>query len=314
VLLSLFWGGPANAAAVDLTAYRQVIQTSLNDLTNNQRSPEEIAASLRAVTTVTLPNGSTVSPDLATILADLVAEPAKTSDAEARLSALLTQLDLASRVSIDATRLDAANSSLSQILARSEFQPKASHHSQTFFGWLSQEIGQLLSPVFGPLGRLLVDAIDWLTPSSSVSRVIGTIVGLVALASLLVWLVRGLRRGFGPPVARFPLTASGEHPSAVNLRDEAETLARRHSYRLAIRTLYLAALLRLDERGILSFERTLTNREVLREAGASGSVQLVDRLAPLVERFDRHWYGAVSCTEDDYREFTRLASWAWEAA
>ena len=310
----MWLGRPATAASVDLAAYRQVVQTSLSDLRNNQRSAEDVAANLRALTTVTMPDGLTVSLDLTPIVADLVAKPAKTSDAETRLSALLTQLELAAGTSSNATRLDAANNSLRRILARSEFQPQSAHHSQTFFGWLSREIGRLLSPVLEPLGRLLVRAMAWFTRSNSVWSVIGTIVGLVALSALFFWLIRGLRRRFGPSVERFPVTASGARPSAVNLRDEAETLARRHSYRLAIRALYLAALLRLDERGVLSFERTLTNREVLREAGASGSRQLVNQLAPLVERFDRHWYGAVACTEDDYREFTRLASWAWEAA
>jgi len=314
VVFSIWLGRPATAASVDLVAYRQAVQTSLSDLKNNQRSAEYVAANLRAITSVTLPDGSTLSPDLTLVLSDLSADPVRLNDAERQLSALLIQLDQAVGTNSNSAELNAAHGHLQQILARSEFQPKSSRHSQTFFGWLFQKIGRLLSPVLEPLGRLVVRAMAWFTRSNSVWSVIGTIVGLVALSALFFWFVRGVRHSFGPAVARFPVAENGERPSAINLRDEAETLARRRSYRLAIRALYLAALLRLDERGVLSFERTLTNREVLREAGASGSLQLVDQLAPLVERFDRHWYGAVSCTEDDFREFTRLASWAWEVA
>jgi hypothetical protein len=135
---------------------------------------------------------------------------------------------------------------------------------------------------------------------------------VVALTALSIWAIRGLRRGFAPGVARLPVVAPGERLTAIDLRREAEEMAGERSYRLAIRALYLAALVRLDERGVLSFERALTNREVLKNAGASGRSSLVDRLAPLVDRFVRHWYGAVVCTEDDYREFSRLAAWAWE--
>jgi hypothetical protein len=143
---------------------------------------------------------------------------------------------------------------------------------------------------------------------------VAAVIGVVALTALGIWAVRGLRRGFAPGVARLPVVAPGERINAVDLRREAEELAAHRSYRLAIRALYLAALLRLDERGVLAFDRALTNREVLKSAGTTGSASLVERLAPLVERFDRHWYGAVVCTEDDFREFSRLTAWAWEAA
>jgi len=45
----------------------------------------------------------------------------------------------------------------------------------------------------------------------------------------------------------------------------------------------------LEERGVLRYDRTLTNREVL-EAVPTGS-PLRGRLAPVVQTFDRVWYG-----------------------
>ena len=38
-----------------------------------------------------------------------------------------------------------------------------------------------------------------------------------------------------------------------------------------------------------------------------GDAILRDQLAPLVERFDRVWYGGVSCTAEDYAQFAALA-------
>lgn len=314
LLCSLLFNQPVAASSVTLADYRQAIQTSLTDLSNAQKSPSSVADDLRGLTSVTLADGSTMAPDLTLVIADLDATPVRLTDAERQLSALLGQIDQASAPGSNATSDSAANASLRQVLARSEFRPKTSGTSRSFFGWLFAKIGRALRPVSRPFGTFADVATAWIRRAGSIWSVIAIVVGLGALAALLVWVIRGLRHLFGPAVAHVPMATNGERPSAVNLRDEAESMAQRHSYRLAIRALYLAALLRLDELGALSFERALTNREVLKAAGTSGSAQLVDQLAPLVERFDRHWYGAVSCTEDDYQEFRRLSSWAWEVA
>jgi hypothetical protein len=309
LVVLLLAANPAGATSLDLNSYRQALQTALSDLQTGQRSPGEVASALRSIDVVTLPDGSTVTPDLSAILDDLQ-PPVDSANAEARLTALLGQLDQADSPS--ATNPDDATARLSRVLARSEFQPKSDAKPQTIFGWVFHQAGRLLNPLLQPLGRRLLEAIRWLTPSQALRTVVATVVGVVALTALSIWAIRGLRRGFAPGVARLPVVAPGERLTAIDLRREAEEMAGERSYRLAIRALYLAALVRLDERGVLSFERALTNREVLKNAGASGRSSLVDRLAPLVDRFDRHWYGAVVCTEDDYREFSRLAAWAWE--
>jgi hypothetical protein len=301
---------PASATSLDLDGYRQALQTALSDLQSGQRSPDDVATTLKTIDAVTLPDGSTVTPDLSAIVDDLQ-PPVDQASAEARLAALIEQLDHAESAS--AMNPNDATSSLNRVLARSEFQPRSDAKPQSLFGWLLHQAGRLLNPLLQPLGRLLLDAVRWLTPSQALRTVVAVVIGLVALTGLGIWAVRGLRRAFAPGVARLPVVAPGERLHAVDLRQEAEELAGKRSYRLAIRALYLAALLRLDERGVLSFERALTNREVLKNAGKHGSASLVERLAPLVERFDRNWYGAVVCTEDDYREFSRLSAWAWEA-
>jgi len=311
LVLLLIATHPVRAASLDLNGYREALQSALSDLQSGQRTPNEVATSLKTIDVVTLPDGSTMTPDLSAIVDDL-RPPDDLANAEARLSALLGQLDQPERPS--ATNPNDATASLNQVLARSEFQPKSDKKPQSLVGWLLHQIGRLLNPLLQPIGRRLLSAARWFASLQELREVVAVVIGVVALTALGIWAVRGLRRGFSSGVARLPVVAPGERLNAVDLRKEADELAGKRSYRLAIRALYLAALLRLDERGVLSFERALTNREVLKNAGKSGSAPLVERLAPLVDRFDRHWYGAVVCTEDDYREFAHLTAWAWEAA
>jgi hypothetical protein len=62
---------------------------------------------------------------------------------------------------------------------------------------------------------------------------------------------------------------------------------------------------RLDERGQLCFDQTLTNQEVLRQVTA---VELASRLAPLVATFDRVWYGVRALERADYEAFAAQAA------
>ncbi len=313
ILLSLSLSRPAHGRTLDLSAYRQVIQTALNNLQRDPGEAPQIASDLRSIFQVTLPDGSTVEPDLAAIVSALEARPAQTIDAATGLSSILTQLDRAQAVNARLDRPGNAAASLQDILARSEFHQQSQTDQISITSWVRHELGRLLGPIFAPLGRLIADLLGGFVPPRAVWEIGLAIIGLIAIVLIVLGAIRGIRRGFGPTIARFAALQDSPRLSAFELRNEAESLAGANSYRMAIRTLYLAALIRLEERGALRFERSLTNREVLKTAAASGGPALSDRLAPLVERFDRYWYGADACTEQDYREFARLSDWAWEA-
>jgi hypothetical protein len=70
---------------------------------------------------------------------------------------------------------------------------------------------------------------------------------------------------------------------------QAGDIAREGDYRRAARLLYLSALLWLDESGRLPYQRALTNREHLDRL--AGSPALREAMRPVVETFDRVWYG-----------------------
>ena len=89
--------------------------------------------------------------------------------------------------------------------------------------------------------------------------------------------------------------------SARDLLSEAENLARTGDLRAAIRKAYIALLLELGERKIITLEQHKTNRDYLR------AVRRVERLYPnvkqLTDSFELHWYGSARATETDWQAF-----------
>jgi len=59
----------------------------------------------------------------------------------------------------------------------------------------------------------------------------------------------------------------------------------------------------LDERGLIRYNPTLTNREHLQQI--ANKPQLVERLRPVVNTFERVWYGFAPVDEALYQEFRR---------
>jgi hypothetical protein len=86
--------------------------------------------------------------------------------------------------------------------------------------------------------------------------------------------------------------------SPVEAVGRAQQLVAMKDYRAAIRYLFLAALLALDERKLLHFDHTLTNHEMLRDVQANPTLSAV--LTPLTAAFDRVWYGFEPLTQSDY--------------
>ena len=83
----------------------------------------------------------------------------------------------------------------------------------------------------------------------------------------------------------------------------AETAEASNDFRSALRFLYLSAILHLQERGVLPYDKSLTNREYLHQT--QGNVDLQATLGPAVTVFDEVWYGHKPCdaeTLSDYRD------------
>ncbi len=89
--------------------------------------------------------------------------------------------------------------------------------------------------------------------------------------------------------------------SASDILAAAEALARRGELRAAIRKAYIALLVELGDRKILSLAQYKTNRDYLR---AMREVEpLHTNVKQLTDSFEKHWYGFASATDADWTNF-----------
>ncbi len=130
-------------------------------------------------------------------------------------------------------------------------------------------------------------------------------VGLGVAALVLALVVAGLNRASSPgSVTAISELAQVLGMSAVEARRRAEEAAGTGDYRSAIRYRCLAVLLALDEAGMLTFDRTATNREYLFRA--PGTIH--DDLQPLLDRFDQIWYGDAPTNAQEWASYNAKAA------
>ncbi|MGA7671437.1 MAG: DUF4129 domain-containing protein [Nitrolancea sp.] len=312
IVWSMLVPATASAEVVSVSDYQKILRQELSYLKQDPRLAPEVAQRLRQIWYVEMPDQSTIEVDVRSIVYYLTASPPRVDDAIASITSILTDFDRAKTAPMSANGVASADASLAAILSRSEFQPRETSSHTGVWGWIGVHLRAIFGPILGPLARILRQSLGGLAPWRTIGVIALIVIGILVVITIVVAPVRGFRRLFGPRIARYADAPVPDVLTATQLRQEADELARNRSYRLAVRTLYLAALVRLDERGLLRFERALTNREVLRSATSHDGSALSQRLAPLVDRVDRYWYGTDLCTEQEYREFAQLSAWAWE--
>jgi uncharacterized small protein (DUF1192 family) len=172
------------------------------------------------------------------------------------------------------------------------------------------------------LARLLERFLKWLTSwlpkpkpmaaggASIISRIAEWVVIILALAVLgfvlKLILPRVLRGGRQKKKrkekARIVLGERLEpDQSALDLLSEAEALARRGELRAAIRRAYIALLVELGDRKVISLAQYKTNRDYLR---AMREIEpLYRNVKVLTDSFERHWYGLAQANESDWSQF-----------
>jgi hypothetical protein len=306
VMASMF----APAGAADLDSYRASLESASESLGRSDPDVEAALSALRGVEPVTLDDGTTVTPDLTLVVEALEDEPPDVAAAQAGIESILSALDLAEAGAI--VNPDIARSTLDEVLARDEFQPEPEDDgSRSLWVRFFDRVNSAIDSFFGWLDRIIGGQGGEGSPGSVALALVGVlvIVGIVAFA------VRSVREAMTPGVTRLADVRSAEaHYTSAEARAEAERLFAAGESRAAFRLLYLATLIRWEEAGRLRFDRSLTNREVVARVTIQGDASLLEQLTPLVDRFDRVWYGGASCTADDYTTFASLADRAWEAA
>jgi hypothetical protein len=303
---------PPRAHAETVPEYRALLVTALETATAAESAAPptqadaiaSISAALDGVAVVVLADGQPLrleNPPLRSALAE-----GDLDGARRHLAALIAVLDV---VQDAAPPPPDAQARLAAVLARTEFRPP----EPTWWERLTQPLRQMLERLLAPLGNALEYArralLAWLqTAAPGGEGLVVVVVGLLVVLAVGA-LVAGAFGGAVAASARAaaPLLARG--PTAAALRDQAYARASRGEYRAAVSLLYRATLLQLDEHGRLRYRPSLTNREHLALADLTSEVSAI--LRPLVERYDRLWYGGGRCDADAWARFVALAEPAW---
>ena len=248
-----------------------------------------------AVQTVTLPGQYIITVE--SPLAGLTGE-AGLVVARARLALLGDQLAL-SAGDQTAARLAV----LDEVLSRPEFTGEESwllRWLREFFEWLRSLLPE------PPAVELPVPNAPVLPPAPAVNWiVVGAVstLAVVLLALLLRWGVRSWLRSRQEEDGAAAGEPGDEPATPEAARAQAVAFAAEGNFRAAVRRLYLAALLTLQQREVVSSDASLTNRELLDKLRSEDPVRPL--LAPVVTTFDEVWYGA---TEPDAGHFQRYAA------
>jgi hypothetical protein len=278
VLLLLPTVALAQDAAPALDTYQTWLRTAYAAATRADRiGLDAVAAQITATSTVQLPDGTRVAVDNRWLADALAQEPPRYDLITGRLGALLDALGAPS----GAPAAD-GQQHLDAVFNRAPFTTnKAPNVFQQAIERVLSWLFDRLAPAFGAGGSAAFSALSaggWALLIAGVLLVIG----------LLVYALRGVR---GTVLRDQAVRQAAEEMglSSADARTRAQTLISGGDYRAGVRYLYLSSLLWLDEHKLLRYERSLTNREYLDQV--QNNPQIHERLAPVVNTFDRVWYG-----------------------
>lgn len=275
-----------DASTLPLAAYWNLLETTHTRLTELTDSPlktirpalDALAAQWDTVTAVELPDGTILPVDTRYFAALLRAEEPDLPFLTELLATTLAARDSWPQTHFDSTDL----AKLTEILQRPEFQwqPVPPHPLQALWDRLMNAFNRFLDWLFPDVDGVIPLPLDWII----------TLIGTIILIAVFLYILQGT---WGNLIAEAESAGNGEGDTAPltadTARQRARQLAQAGDHRTAIRYLYLASLLLLEERGLLRYDRTLTNRETLRSV--ANRPDLAAPLQDVVETFDRVWYG-----------------------
>ncbi|MDE0428832.1 MAG: DUF4129 domain-containing protein [Caldilineaceae bacterium] len=288
LLLATLWpAGPLHAqdeAPVSLSVYEERLAAALAQLESGV-DLEKVQADLAAIEQVRLPGGRVL--DIVPLLDGIE----NVDDARVRLETVLAQLEL-----VDSDRTADRLAALDRVSQRLDLdRPSLWERFTRWFG----DLWDRLKPQRQSSGDAGASA------GQAVSTVAGwgiIVVGSLLLVLLLSYWLRGFLGGILTDSAARARSAGSEGPAtAAEAREQATAQAQRGAYRQAVRTLFLSALLHLRENGLLQQVENRTNREVLASLPPHSPAR--PHLEPVVETFDRVWYGIREPDEQTFNAY-----------
>lgn len=198
---------------------------------------------------------------------------------------------------------DAVRARVAAVLARPEFREFAPERG----AGLTELIARLLAWLLRPRDLPLFSAPSLLSLPMPGAWFFALFAGLLFAGVLgYLWRTHRPRAASSDPALATPAAALDvrERPPEA-LLDEAGTLAARGALREALRALYLATLVALDRRRLITFDPHRTNWQYLRAMPRSEARRL---FAEFTRIFDHKWYGAEPTALADYEACRALAA------
>ena len=200
------------------------------------------------------------------------------------------------------TDKSAASRKLAEILQRPEYAQKVK--DQNFLRRLIDRLLEWLQKLFPKPKQL--------SPGSAgifsfIAQILVIALALAVIGYVIRLLLPRLRKSGGKKrkekkTARIVLGETLTPDQTANdLLAEAEALARRGELRAAIRKAYIALLVELGDRKVISLAQHKTNHDYLR--AVRDNQPLYGNVKQLTDSFERHWYGLANATESDWDTF-----------
>jgi hypothetical protein len=213
---------------------------------------QPLARRWAGVAAVSLPGGGRIAITTGPLVTQLQQTPPDVVALQHRLAALAAMRDRWPAPAYSAGAAPQAQAQLEEILAQPEFQ------------WQSEQ-PSLLQRLWQRILRAVFNLLPETAARVPLLNYLLTGLGLAVLGAVILYALYRLRRGFAAESATDGGDAADDAPlTADRALQRAQTLSHGGDYRSAVRYLYLSTLLLLDERGLLRYDRSRTNREVLR--------------------------------------------------
>lgn len=327
VLAAFLFVCPANVAAIPIADYQRNLKHAINELvkvTEVEADQNWIEADFEKqlletieIVRVTLPEHVTVEADgevynvdyswLHKNFEELKKLPgAKQFEKVEKIIELLQAIEVRITERQGATARaeskEQAKSKLETILARPEYAteqrgPNAiTRLARDFIRWL-----QSLFPERSPVEPGRVDVISLIAQL----LVIGVALAVLLYVGKILLGRFGRTRKAKKPKKKEARIVLGERlepeATSTDLLSQAEILARNGELRAAIRKAYIAFLVELGDRKMISLAQHKTNRDYLNSVKSVPPLHATMR--GLTDSFERHWYGFEQATPDDWQDF-----------
>lgn len=161
---------------------------------------------------------------------------------------------------------------------------------QRFLAWLRDLMGG--SSGGGETGGFgFLDVLGW--------------IALAVVVCVIVVVVAGIRKSFLRPARRLVtgMTEVGENIHEMDFDRLIAEMVGRREYRRAVRLLYLNALKRLTDRGLIQWKIDKTNHEYLRELRTS---RVIEPFRRATLAFEYVWYGDLPVDEANFPKIRDL--------